>query len=90
MKHDLVFYENRSTPKVVGRGEEASSKKGYGKVTKRRKATRDEEKFISTGKWLRVDEDGNKPSSKDYKKTKYRPQLVKSGKADYVFKKLLS
>jgi hypothetical protein len=48
--HDLIFYSNRSTPQVVEKGEEAKPKKGYGDVTKRRTATEEEEKIISTGK----------------------------------------
>ncbi len=49
-KHDLIFYANRSTPEVVPKGAEGKKKKGYGKQTKRRAATADEEKTISTGK----------------------------------------
>lgn len=88
-QHDLIFYSNRSTPQVVPRGSEGKKKKGYGKVTKRRSATADEEKVISSGKWLRVDEKGNKPSSDNYKKTKYRPQLVKDATIS-ICKKILT
>lgn len=76
-KHDLIFFENRSTPQVVERGAEAKSKKGYGKQTSRRKATPDEEKQISAGRWVRVDQSGNRPNSPEYKKTRYRPGLLK-------------
>jgi len=70
-KHDLVFFANRSTPKVVARNENVKSKNGYGKMTKRRRATEAEEETISKGRWLRVDEDGNGPKDDGYKTTNY-------------------
>jgi hypothetical protein len=75
--HDLIFYENRSTPQVVNSGASGKPKKGYGKQTYRRAANSSEEKQISAGKWVRVDSSGNKPSSEGYARTKYRPQLLK-------------
>lgn len=80
-EYDLVFYSNRSTPEVVVRGREPNPKSGYGKQTKRRAATEEETKVIRRGDWLRVDAEGNKPSSKDYKTTKYRPWLSKKAAA---------
>lgn len=74
-KHDLVFYSNRSTPKVVSKGEKPEPKQGWGKQTKRRAATADEEKTIASGRWLRVDEQGDKPSSSSYKASNYRKNL---------------
>lgn len=80
-KHDLVFYSNRSTPKVVSKGEKPTPKQGWGKQTKRRAATAEEEKTIASGKWLRVDQQGDKPSSASYKASSYRPQLGAKRKA---------
>lgn len=75
--HDLIFYENRSTPQVVSRGASGKPKKGYGRQTRRRAATAEEERQIRAGQWVRVDQGGNKPSSGKYKRTRYRPQLLK-------------
>lgn len=82
MAHDLIFYEGRNTPEVVSKG--AQGKKGgsgtkAGKVTKRRAATAEEEKKISSGQWLRVDKKGRTPSSKGGYGTgsKVRPQMNK-------------
>jgi len=79
-KHDLIFYENRRTPEVVATG--AKGKKGgpgtaAGKVVKRRAATKDEERIIAGGNWVRVNFKGSTPSDKNYKsesKSKIRPQ----------------
>lgn len=49
-QHDLIFYSNRSTPQIVTKGAKAKPKKGYGKQTKHRAATTQEEKQISKGK----------------------------------------
>jgi hypothetical protein len=78
-EYKLVFYSKRSTPQIIrsDRGEEPRSKEGYGEITSQRKATQEEVEQIQKGKWLRVDEKGNKPSSKDYKITSYRKQLGK-------------
>lgn len=76
-KYDLVFYSERSTPQVVERGALPKPKVGFGDVTLRRPATPREEVTLDKGKWLRVDEYGNKPSSPNYKKTRYRPELVR-------------
>lgn len=72
-KHDLIFYENRRTPEVVAKG--AKGKKGgagtaAGKVVKRRPATKDEERTIANGGWVRVAKDGSKPGDAGYKKNK--------------------
>lgn len=80
-KHDLVFYANRSTPKVVSKGEKPTPKSGWGNQTKRRAATADEEKVIASGKWLRVDEQGDKPSSSSYKPSRYRKKLGEKRRA---------
>ena len=75
MGYDLVFYSNRSTPQVVRSGAKATAKKGYGKQTRRRKATAEEAKTIAKGKWVRVDSKGNKPTSSKYKASGYRKKL---------------
>jgi len=75
MGHRLVFYEDRSTPQVVGEKGSAKSKEGYGKVSHSRPANAEEEKTIARGGWVRVDSKGNKPSSASYKASSYRPQL---------------
>lgn len=75
-RHDLVFYSNRSTPHIVHRDAPSIPKEGYGQQTLRRHATEEEEKEIAKGKWLRVDELGNRPSHPNYKKTLYRPALL--------------
>lgn len=71
-RHDLVFFRRRSTPQVVDRGDPARPKKGYGRQSSRRHATADEEKVIDSGRWLRVDEAGTRPSSSTYKVSRYR------------------
>lgn len=69
-EHDLVFYEKRSTPKVVKKGERVENPPAsYGKQTKRRAATEEEEKTIARGDWVRVDEKGTKGGEDGYKKT---------------------
>ena len=73
----LVFYKNRSTPQVVKGDEEGKEKTGYGEVTGKRDATPKEVATIMKGRWLRKDEQDNDPKSKDYKKTKMRPHLIK-------------
>ncbi len=78
--HDLIFYENRRTPEVVAKG--AKGTRGgagtkAGKVIKRRAATKDEEKKIANGDWVRVEPGGKTPNDagyKDAKKSKVRPQ----------------
>lgn len=81
-KHDLVFYSKRSTPKVVTKGADPGKvPEGYGKVTKRRAATEQEERVIAKGKWVRVDEKARTPSDSNYKVTKYRPGLAKKRKS---------
>ncbi len=75
--HDLIFLENRRTPKVVPEGKKYEPKPSEGKVKKRRKATADEEKTIRNGEWVRVNEHGKTPKDSDYKsskKSKIRPQ----------------
>jgi hypothetical protein len=70
-EHDLVFYEKRSTPKVVKKGERVENPPAsYGKQTKRRAATQAEEKVLASGQWLRVDESGKKGGEDGYKETK--------------------
>ena len=73
----LVFYKNRSTPQVVKADEETSPKTGYGEIVGKRDATPKEVATIMKGRWLRKDEQDNDPKSKDYKKTKMRPHLIK-------------
>lgn len=70
---DLVFYSNRSTPQVVGLGELPKPKEGYGEITLRRPTQDWENNQLRKGKWLRVDEKGNRPKSAEYKKSTYRP-----------------
>ena len=78
-KHRLVWYEGRNTPKVTTPGKtpkpSANSNK---KVVKSRMATAEEEKKIAKGQWLRVDKNGNTPSSKTYGTgSSVRPQFNK-------------
>lgn len=70
--HDLIFFEKRSTPKVIGKGKPFTAPEGYGKQTKRRPATEEEEKVIARGDWLRVDESGTKGGQPGYKRTKMK------------------
>ena len=68
-KHRLVWYEGRNTPKVLAVGKSKPSKPTAGskkKVVKSRMATKAEEAKIAKGQWLRVDRNGNTPSSKTY------------------------
>jgi hypothetical protein len=82
MAHDLIFFEKRSTPLVVSKGAAPSSNSNYtekyGKQTSRRAATAEEEKKIAKGDWVQVDSKGHKSGEDGYKKTQYRPGLVKS------------
>ncbi|MCA1807722.1 MAG: hypothetical protein LC687_07735 [Actinobacteria bacterium] len=71
---DLVFYENRSTPQVVKLGELAQPKEGYGEPTHRRATNQWESSQLEKGKWLRVDENGNRPKHPNYKVSTYRPR----------------
>lgn len=75
--HDLIWVEGRRTPKVVPTGEKYEPSEAEGKITKRRKATEDEEKTIANGDWVRVNEDGKKPGDPGYKEdrpSEVRPQ----------------
>lgn len=69
-KHDLIFFEKRSTPKVIGTGKPFKAPESYGKQTRRRPATAEEEKKIARGDWLRVDQSGKKGGQPGYKKTR--------------------
>lgn len=76
-KHDLLFLENRRTPKIVPKGDKYEPTEAEGKITKRRAATEEEEETISKGDWVRVNEDGKKPGDDGYKEdrpSKVRPQ----------------
>lgn len=76
--HDLIFLENRRTPKVVSRGAKYKPKPSEGKIVKRRKANAEEEKTIAKGDWVRVAKDGSRPGDAGYKsknKSKIRPHL---------------
>lgn len=74
--HDLIFYKNRSTPKVVSRGAKAPAvPDSYGPVVSRRKATAEEEKTIARGDWVRVDSSGKQSGESGYDKSKVRPNL---------------
>lgn len=81
-KHRLVWYEGRNTPKVLAAGKKEPSKPTAGskkKVVKSRAATAEEEKKIAKGQWLRVDKNGNTPSSKTYGTgSSVRPQFNKT------------
>lgn len=83
-EHDLIFYLNRNTPKVVARGASPGAvPHGYGPQTKRRPATEEEEKVIARGDWLRVNKGGKKPGEPGYKPgSNYRPQLRDKSGAD--------
>jgi len=76
-EHDLLFLENRRTPKVVPRGQRYTPKPSEGRITKRRHATKDEERVIARDDWLRVNQDGKKPGQPGYmdRRSKVRPQL---------------
>lgn len=80
-QHDLIFYVNRNTPKVVPKGSSPGKvPEGYGAQTKRRPATADEEKIIAKGGWLRVNKGGKKPGQNGYSGgSNYRPQLRNKG-----------
>lgn len=82
-QHDVIFLENRRTPKVVSKGARYQPKPSEGRITKRRAATADEEKVIARGDWVRVNERGEKPGDPGYmrKKSKVRPQN-NAGQAD--------
>lgn len=70
--HDLIFFEKRSTPKVVSKGQPFTAPESYGKQTKRRPATEEEEKIIARGDWVRVDQSGHKGGEDGYKKTRMK------------------
>ena len=74
--HELVWLENRRTPKVVSEGAKYEPTEAEGKIVRRRKANAEEEKTIAKGDWVRVNEHGDKPSDSGYKrkKSKVRPQ----------------
>jgi hypothetical protein len=74
-QHELLFLENRRTPKVVSKGARYKPKPSEGRITRRRPATAEEEKTIARGDWVRVNERGDKPGDKRYmdKKSKVRP-----------------
>jgi hypothetical protein len=74
-KHDLVFFERRSTPQVVEHDATARTKKGYGAQSSRRPATAEEEVEIAQGRWLRVDEAGRRPASSQYRISRFRTRL---------------
>lgn len=82
-KHDLIFFEKRSTPKVVSAGASFTAPESYGRQTRRRAATAEEEKVIARGDWLRVDQSGKKGGQPGYKKTKMagREHLVRGKSA---------
>lgn len=72
MAHDLIFFEKRSTPKVVSKGQKFRAPESYGKQTRRRPATEEEEKQIANGQWVRVDQSGTKGGQPGYKKTRMK------------------
>ncbi len=80
MSHELIFFEKRSTPKVVSKGMKFKAPESYGKQTRRRAATPEEEKQIANGQWVRVDQSGKKGGQPGYKKTKMpgREHLIHS------------
>lgn len=75
MSRDVLFLENRRTPKIVKKGESYEPTEAEGKIKSRRAATEEEEKTISRGDWVRVNEHGDKPGDPGYKrkKSKVRP-----------------
>lgn len=77
IQHDLIFYLNRNTPKVVPRGASPGAvPQGYGPQTKRRPATEDEEKVIARGDWLRVNKGDKRPGEPGYRPgSNIRPHL---------------
>lgn len=84
MAHDLIWIENRRTPKVVSEGDKYEPKESEGKIVKRRKATAEEEKTIANGDWVRVNKADEKPSDSGYKdkKSKVRPNLSLTAAAE--------
>lgn len=83
-KHDLVWYENRSTPKVVPSGSKVDPDESWGKQTKRAPASEADEKAIANGDWVRKSEDG---SQSDGTGSKIRPQFNKSSSKGDGFSK---
>lgn len=75
--HDLLFLEGRRTPKVVPTGKKYTPTGTEGRITKRRKATAEEERTIARGDWVRVNQDGKKPGQPGYmdRRSKVRPNL---------------
>ena len=73
--HDLVWLENRRTPKVVKKGEKYEPTDAEGKITRRAPASEQDEKDIASGDWVRKNEHGDKPGDPGYKrkKSKVRP-----------------
>ncbi len=75
--HDVIFLENRRTPKIVPKGKKYDAKPSEGKIERRRPANAEEEKTIRSGGWVRVNVHGKKPGDSDYKsgkRSKIRPQ----------------
>lgn len=70
----LTFTSKRNTPIVSKPGTKVKPKKGAGKVTKTRRATKAEAKQLRKGKWLRVDSKGKKAGQKGYKGKKNKGQ----------------
>lgn len=89
-KHDLIFLENRRTPKVVPEGQKYEPKESEGKIAKRRAATEEEERVIRRGDWVRVNEKGEKPGDSGYmkKKSKVRPQNNAGGAESFAQEEL--
>lgn len=79
--HDMIFFEKRSTAKVVPKGKSFTAPPSYGKQTRRRPATPAEEKKIAAGEWVDTDQSGKKSGEAGRKKTKLRPALLKQKSA---------
>lgn len=79
--HDMIFFEKRSTAKVVSKGASFTAPPSYGKQTRRRPATPEEETQIAAGKWVSTDQGGKKAGQAGRKKTQLRPGLMKQKSA---------
>ncbi len=76
-KLEKIYYENRSTPEIVKKGEPGHPKDGYGDESSRQDTTPAETREANKGRWVRTREDGKSPNDPATKKSSYRPKLAK-------------
>lgn len=74
--HDLIWVENRRSPKVVSKGAKYEPSEAEGKIVKRAAADERDERDIAAGRWVRKNRDGKRPGDSGYmdRKSKVRPQ----------------